>query len=152
MNRVAGLDVVHVPYKGGAQAVTDVAGGHLDMFYAGVAVAKGAIDAGVVKAFAVTGEKRSPALPDVPTFREAGLADFDVGSWTALLAPKDTPPDIVALLKSEVSAVLATAQVRDILKEQGVEALPTDDPAAFLATEERKFGRLVRELGIAAGQ
>ena len=151
LNRTAGLDVVHVPYKGGAQAVADVAGGHIDMFYPGVAVAKGAIDSGVVKAFAVTGERRSSALPDVPTFREAGLAEFEVASWTALLAPKGTPPDIVVTLKSEVAAALATTRMRDAFKQQGVEQPPAGEPGQFLADEERKFGRLVHELGLRMG-
>jgi tripartite-type tricarboxylate transporter receptor subunit TctC len=152
MNRVAGLNVVHVPYKGGAQAVTDVIGGHIDIFYGGLAAAKGAIDAGAVKAFALTGEARSTALPNVPTFREAGLPDFDVGSWNVLLAPKGTPADVVALLKQEVAAALATPQVRDLLKTQGVEPPRSNDPATFLADEEKKFERLVRETGMTMEQ
>ena len=150
MNRVAGLDVVHVPYRGGAQAVGDVIGGHIDMFYGGLAAAKGAIDAGAVKAFAQTGATRSTALPDVPTFAEAGLPDFDVGSWTMLLAPKGTPPDVVALLKTEVAAALETPQVIELLKREGVEPPRADDPAKFLADEEQKFQRLVRESGVSA--
>ena len=152
LNRVAGLDVVHVPYKGGAQAVTDVIGGHIDMFYGGLAAAKGAIDAGAVKAFAQTGVTRSTALPHVPTFTEAGLPDFDVGSWDVLLAPKGTPADVVALLRREVDASLATPQVRDLLKTQGVEPPRSNDPAKFLADEERKFERLVRETGVTMEQ
>jgi tripartite-type tricarboxylate transporter receptor subunit TctC len=148
LNRVAGLNVVHVPYKGGAQAVTDVIGGHIDMFYGGLAAAKGAIDAGAVKAFAQTGAARSTALPNVPTFAEAGLPDFDVGSWNVLLAPKGTPADVVALLKQEVAASLAAPQVRDLLKTQGVEPPRSNDPAKFLADEEKKFERLVRETGV----
>lgn len=149
MNRVAGLNVVHVPYKGGAQAVTDVIGGHIDIFYGGLAAVKGAVDAGAVKAFAQTGETRSAALPNVPTFREAGLPDFDVGSWNVLLAPKGTPTEVVALLKQEVAAALATPQMRDLLKVQGVEPPRSNDPAAFLAEEDKKFDRLVRETGVA---
>ena len=152
MNRVAGLKMVHVPYKGGAQAVTDVIGGHIDMFYGGLAAAKGAIDAGAVKAFAQTGATRSTALPNVPTFVEAGLPDFDVGSWNVLLAPKGTPAEVVARLKTEVAAALATPQVRDLLKTQGVEPPRSTDPAAFLADEEKKFERLVRETGVTMEQ
>jgi tripartite-type tricarboxylate transporter receptor subunit TctC len=152
MNRVAGLNVVHVPYKGGAQAVTDVIGGHIDIFYGGLAAAKGAIDAGAVKAFAQTGATRSTALPNVPTFAEAGLPDFDVGSWNVLLAPKGTPADVVALLKAEVMASLATPQVRDLLKTQGVEPPRSNDPAKFLADEEKKLERLVRETGVTMEQ
>ena len=87
--------VTHVPYRGGGQAVADVIGGHIDMFYAGLAAAKGAIDSGAVKALAVTGDVRSSALPNVPTFKEAGVTDFDLASWNVLLAPKGTPPAIV---------------------------------------------------------
>jgi tripartite-type tricarboxylate transporter receptor subunit TctC len=152
MNRVAGLNVVHVPYKGGAQAVGDVLGGHIDMFYGGLAAAKGAVDSGAVKAFAQTGETRSAAFPNVPTFREAGLPDFDVGSWDVLLAPKGTPADIVALLKTEVATALATPQVRDLLRTQGVEPPRSNDPAKFLADEEKKFERLVRETGVTIDQ
>ena len=152
MNRVAGLNVVHVPYKGGAQAVTDVIGGHIDIFYGGLAAVKGAVDAGAVKAFAQTGETRSAALPNVPTFREAGLPDFDVGSWNVLLAPKGTPAEVVALLKQEVAAALATPQMRDLLRTQGVEPPRSNDPAAFLAQEDKKFDRLVRETGVTMEQ
>jgi tripartite-type tricarboxylate transporter receptor subunit TctC len=152
MNRVAGLNVVHVPYKGGAQAVTDVIGGHIDIFYGGLAAAKGAIDAGAVKAFAQTGAARSTALPNVPTFAEAGLPDFDVGSWNALLAPKGTPADVVALLKQEVASALAAPALRSLLETQGVEPPRSNDPAAFLASEERKFDRLVRETGVTMEQ
>jgi len=152
MNRVAGLKMVHVPYKGGAQAVTDVIGGHIDIFYGGLAAAKGAIDSGAVKAFAQTGATRSTALPQVPTFVEAGLPDYDVGSWNVLLAPKGTPPEVVEVLKKEVTASLATPQVRDLLKTQGVEPPSSKEPAAFLADEERKFERLVRETGVTMEQ
>ena len=148
MNRVAGLNVVHVPYKGGAQAVTDVIGGYIDIFYGGLAAAKGAVDAGAVKAFAQTGDARSAALPNVPTFIEAGLPDFDVGSWNVLLAPKGTPAEVVERLKAEVTAALATPQVRDLLKKQGVEPPRSNDPVKFLADEEQKFERLVRETGV----
>jgi tripartite-type tricarboxylate transporter receptor subunit TctC len=152
MNRVAGLKMVHVPYKGGAQAVTDVIGGHIDIFFAGLAAAKGAIDSGAVKAFAQTGASRSTALPDVPTFAEAGLPDFDVGSWNVLLAPKGTPPEVLEVLKKEVPAALAAPQVRELLKTQGVEPPRSTDPAAFLAEEEKKFERLVRETGVTMEQ
>src|SRR5882757_11051416 len=90
-NRLNKLDVIHVPYRGGGQGVADVVGGHIDMFYGGLAAAKAAIDSGAVKAMAVTGDVRSPALPNVPTFKEAGMTDFELASWNVLLAPKGTP-------------------------------------------------------------
>jgi tripartite-type tricarboxylate transporter receptor subunit TctC len=148
LNRLKGLDVTHIPYRGGAQGVGDVAGGHIDMFYAGVTAAKGTIDSGLVKAFAVTGDARSAALPGVPTFKEAGVTDFDLESWTVLLAPKGTPSAIVTLLKAETAQALGDPQVRATLARQGVEPSATQDVAAFLAREREKFSRVTRELGI----
>jgi tripartite-type tricarboxylate transporter receptor subunit TctC len=152
MNRVNNIAVTHIPYKGGAQAVGDVAGGHIDIFYGGVSVAKPAIDSGLVKAFAVTGEARSPALPKVPTFREGGLADFELGSWNVLAAPKGTPPEILDILRRATAEALASPQVRTTLADQGIEPATITDPKAFLVREEQKFARLIRELGITMGQ
>jgi tripartite-type tricarboxylate transporter receptor subunit TctC len=147
-NRLNKLDVVHVPYRGGAQAVADVIGGHVDLFFAGLAAAKAAIDSSSVKPFAVTGSARSAALPNAPTFKEAGVADFELASWNVLLAPKGTPPEILALLRQETALALNDPRVREILSTQGVEASATQDVRAFLAQERAAFGRVVRELGI----
>ncbi|MGZ3347650.1 MAG: Bug family tripartite tricarboxylate transporter substrate binding protein [Xanthobacteraceae bacterium] len=147
-NRLNNLTVTHVPYRGGGQAVADVIGGHIDMFYAGLAAAKGAIDSGAVKAFAVTGDVRSPALPNVPTFKEAGVKDFDLASWNVLLAPKGTPADVLALLRRETALALDDPKVRELYLAQGVEVSPSQDVKAFLAKERDNFGRVVRSLGI----
>jgi tripartite-type tricarboxylate transporter receptor subunit TctC len=147
-NRLKGLDVTHVPYRGGGQGVADVAGGHIDMFYAGVAAAKAAVDSGAVKALAVTGDARSSALPDVPTFKEAGVGDLALASWTVLLAPKGTPAGIVELLRQESMRALADPTLRALFAAQGVETSPTQDVKAFLARERANYGRAVRELGI----
>jgi tripartite-type tricarboxylate transporter receptor subunit TctC len=152
MNKVNKIEVTHIPYKGGAQAVGDVAGGHVDMFYAGLSVAKPAIDAGLVKAFAVTGERRATIFPDVPTFKEAGLADFELGSWNVLVAPKGTPPDIIETLRRETANALASPEVRKSLADQGIEMTTVADPRDFLAEEDKKFARLIGELGITMGQ
>jgi tripartite-type tricarboxylate transporter receptor subunit TctC len=146
--RINGLNVVHVPYRGGAQAVADVIGGHIDLFFAGLAAAKAAIDSGSVKALAVTGHARSSALPNVPTFKEAGVADFELASWNVLLAPQGTPADILRFLRQETAAALADPKLREVLAAQGVEASPTQDVRAFLAQERAAFGRAVRDLGI----
>jgi tripartite-type tricarboxylate transporter receptor subunit TctC len=152
MNKIRGLQVQHIPYRGGAQGITDVVGGHLDMFYGGVAVAKSAVDGGSVKAIAVTGDTRSAALPNVPTFKEAGVPEFDLASWTVLLAPKGTSPDIVALLKKETLAALDDPETRASLAKQGVEPSQNQDVRAFLISEREKFGRAVTTLGIKMGE
>jgi tripartite-type tricarboxylate transporter receptor subunit TctC len=147
-NRVNDLKLTHVPYRGGGKAVADVVGGHLDMFYSGLAAAKGAIDSGSVKALAVTGDERSTALPDVPTFKEAGIKDFDLASWNVLLVPKGTPADIIALLRQETALALADSKIREMYLKQGIEPSQTKDVKAFLTGERNAFGRAVKELGI----
>jgi tripartite-type tricarboxylate transporter receptor subunit TctC len=148
LNRIRNLNVTHIPYRGGAQAVGDVSGGHIDLFYGGVSAAKGAIDANLVKAIALVGDARSSALPTVPTFKEAGVTDFDLDSWNVLLAPKGTPANIVQLLKQETVMALNDPQVRATIGSQGVEPSQTQDVRAFVAREREKFGRVVRELGL----
>jgi tripartite-type tricarboxylate transporter receptor subunit TctC len=147
-HRLNNLSVNHIPYRGGAQAVGDVIGGHIDMFYGGVAAARAAIASGAVKALAVTGEARSGSLPDVPTFKEAGFLDADLSSWTVMFAPKGTPADVVALLRQETIAAIADSKIREVLAAQGVEPSSTQDVRAFLAQEREKFGRVLRELAI----
>ncbi len=152
MNRLRGLNVQHVPYRGGAQGINDVVGGHIDMFYGGVAAGKAAIDSGSVKAIAVTGDARSSALPHVPTFKEAGVPEFDLASWTVLLAPKGTPADIVAIIRKETLAALADPATQAALARQGVERSANQDVRAFLTREREAFGRAVRELGLQMGE
>jgi tripartite-type tricarboxylate transporter receptor subunit TctC len=152
MNKIRALDVTHIPYRGGAQGVNDVVGGHLDMFYGGVAVGKPAIDSGWVKPLAVTGETRSAALPAVPTFKEAGVPEFDLASWTVMLAPKGTPAEIVTLLRTETLRALADPKMREALAAQGVERSENQDVRGFLTRERDTFGHAVRALGITVGQ
>jgi len=151
MNKLKDLNVRHVPYRGGAQAVTDVIGGHVDMFYGGVAVSKSAIDAGSVKAIAITGDTRSSALPDVPTFKEAGLPEFDLAGWTVMLAPMGTPADIATRLKMETLRALDDPAVRKALANQGVEKSDDQKVRAFLTREQDKFGHVVRALNLTMG-
>jgi len=151
MNKLKNLNVQHVPYRGGAQGINDVVGGHIDMFYGGVAAAKAAITSGSVKAIAVAAESRSSALPDVPTFKEAGVPEFDLMSWTVLLAPKGTPAAIVELLRKETLAALTDAKTRESLAGHGVQLSQTQDVRRFLTSEREKYGKTVRELGITVG-
>ncbi len=152
MNRLRGLNVQHVPYRGGAQGINDVVGGHIDMFYGGVAAGKAAIDSGSVKAIAVTGDTRSTALPNVPTFKEAGVPEFDLASWTVMLAPKGTPAEIVARIRKETLALLEDPKTQEALAKQGAEKSPSQDVRSFLKKESDAFGRAVRELGILMGE
>jgi tripartite-type tricarboxylate transporter receptor subunit TctC len=152
MNKIRNLDVRHVPYRGGAQAVNDMVGGHIDMFYGGIAVSKAAIDSGTVKALAISGEARSAAAPSIPTFKEAGVPEFDLASWTVLFVPKGTPADVTSVLRKETLAALDDPKVREALARQGVEKSGSQDVRAFLKSEYEKYGRVVRALGITVGQ
>jgi len=152
MNKVRNLDVRHVPYRGGAQAVNDMVGGHIDMFYGGIAVSKAAIDSGAVKALAISGDARSAAVPNIPTFKEAGVPEFDLASWTVMLAPRGAPTDVIGILRKETLAALDDPKVREALSRQGVEQSGTQDVRAFLKNEYEKYGRVVHTLGIVMGQ
>ena len=152
MNKLRGLNVQHVPYRGGAQGINDVVGGHIDMFYGGVAAGKAAIESGGVRPIAVTGDTRSSALPNVPTFKEAGVPEFDLASWNVMLAPKGTPAEIIAIVRKETLAALDEPKTREALAKQGVEKSPGQDVRAFLIKEHNAFGRAVRELGLQMGE
>jgi tripartite-type tricarboxylate transporter receptor subunit TctC len=147
----AKVDIVHVPYRGGAQIVTDVIGNQLDLAVL-VSISAGPhIVARRIKGIAVTSDKRVASLPDVPTVAEtAGLKGFDVVAWTGLFAPARTPPAIVERLGRELDAVLRSEEVRDKLAEQG--AVPgSGSPSAFAAFVEReqeRYARIVKAANI----
>src|SRR5205807_7425337 len=126
--------------------VGDVIGGHIDMFYGGLAAARSAIASGAVKVLAVTGDARSATLPDVPTYKEAGVKDGELASWTVMFAPKGTPADVVALLRQETIAATNDPKIREVFAALGVEPSATQDVRAFLAQEREKYGRVIREL------
>ena len=117
-----GANLVHVPYKGGGQAMTDVLGGNIPLVYTAVAGAHGHVKSGKLRPIAVSSAQRTTALPDVPTFIESGVPDFVVDSWVGLLAPAKTPEAIVKQLNSELNAVLNDPVVLEKLRIMGIEA------------------------------
>jgi tripartite-type tricarboxylate transporter receptor subunit TctC len=145
-----GTRLLHVPYKGGGPAMTDLMAGHVDLLFASVLESSGNIKSGKLKGLAVTHAKRSPALPDVPTLAEAGVKNAESGSWIALLAPAGTPAPIIAKLAADVKAVVADAEVREKLIAQG--AVPqTSTPAelqALIDADRTRYGRIIREKGV----
>ncbi len=145
-----GTRLLHVPYKGGGPAMTDLMAGHVDLLFASVLESSGSIKQGKLKGLAVTHAKRSPALPDVPTLAEAGVKNAESGSWIALLAPAGTPTAIVDKLAADVKAVVADAEVREKLIAQG--AVPQESTPAQLQTlidaDRARYGRIIREKGL----
>jgi len=116
----AGVDVTHVPYKGAADATKDLAGGYVDAMILPVHTIAALVQAGKVRLLAVLNEERSPVFPAVPTFREAGYPGVESSVWYGLMAPASTPPEVVRKLNNEINAILALAEVKDILTKQGL--------------------------------
>ena len=144
-----GLKMNHIPYKGSGQATTDLLGGQVMVSIPGTAGMVGHIKAGKLRALAVTGAKRSPQLPDVPTVMESGVPGFEAYVWMGLLAPKGTPPAIIDRLHREVVAVLATAEVKTYMATAGIEIVGST-PAEFgrfFRAEKDLWAKVVRETG-----
>jgi len=128
----AGLQMTHVPYKGSAPALVDLLGGRITMMFDTIAQQTQNIAAGKVRALAVTGARRSPLLPEVPTAQEAGLKDFDVTIWFGVLAPAGTPAPVIDRLNREIVAVMSSEEMKKKMQADGAEARPTS-PAEFSA-------------------
>jgi tripartite-type tricarboxylate transporter receptor subunit TctC len=150
----AGIEAVHIPYKGGGQAIGDIVAGQVEMHMASVAVAKPLVEAGRIKAMAVTGAKRSPALPDVPTLAEAGVktADVDLGFWYALFGPKGLPDAVRAKLDKAVATVMADPAVRARLAKLDIEPAyaPADVLHKKLGNEITNWTKFIDQKGIKA--
>ena len=145
-----GTQLVHVPYKGGGPAMTDLMAGHVDLLFASVLESSGNIKTGKLKGLAVTHAKRSPALPDVPTLAEAGVKNAESGSWIALLAPAGTPAAIVDKLAADVKTVVADPEVREKLVAQG--AVPQSSTPkqlqTLIDTDRARYGKIIRDKGL----
>src|SRR4051812_13316481 len=148
-NSLAGVKLVHIPYKGSAPAVIDVIGGQAQLSFQTPATVLGNVRAGQLKALAISGETPFPD-PRVPTFTQAGLPGFDVGLWFGLLAPGGTPKAIVDRMNSEVGKVLAMADFREKIAAQGLEVFISspEQYGDLLKYEYEKFGRIVKAAGI----
>ena len=145
LKTISGINVAHIPYKGGGPAGVAVMAGESQMMFSTIASAHPLVESKRLVALAVTGPKRSPMLPRVPTFGESGVAGMDVGLWFALLAPAGTPPEIVARLNSEVVKFAGSADYRAQLAKLGFEpfTLSPDKSSAFLKTEFERWGKVI---------
>jgi tripartite-type tricarboxylate transporter receptor subunit TctC len=152
MNHMAGTDVLHVPYRGSAPAVTDVATGAVTMSFSSLAAALPLIQDGKIRAVAVTSRERMPQLPDVPTLAEAGpeLKDYELLNWFGLFATAGTPEPIVTRLNDVINAGLRDKAIADKLVVQGIVPRPISAPQykAFVTSEAEKFGAIVRQANI----
>jgi tripartite-type tricarboxylate transporter receptor subunit TctC len=147
---MAGIDMLHVPYKGSAPAIQDVIGGQVPLMFDTTVVAGPFIESGKVRALAVTSAKRLPSLPNVPTMAEAGVPGYEVVSWQAMFAPAGTPPAIVERLHAEVAKILKQPDVQERLAKLGVEpsGMPPQQFAAFQASEIAKWAKVVKAANV----
>jgi tripartite-type tricarboxylate transporter receptor subunit TctC len=146
----AGIDIVHVPYKGTAAALTDIMAGQVEMTFENPSVTVPLVKGGKLAALAVTGETRNPQLPQVPTMIESGLADFVSMSFTGLMVPAGTPPAIIARLNAEIVSGLDGAEMREAMDKLGVIPRPGTpaDFGAFLAQETARWRAVADKAGI----
>ena len=147
---VAKVDITHVPYKGNGPAMADLLGGQVPMMFNNLAPSVTQVKAGKLRALAVTGEKRSPAAPDVPTMAEAGYPEVLFNLWVGLLAPAGTPADIVAKLNAEAARIAQSQEVRERLAGEGTEPYTTSPSqmADIMRTETAQWAKVVKAANI----
>ncbi len=147
---VAGIDIVYVPYKGTGPAMNDLIGGHVDVMFSGISSAKPYLDVGGLRAFAVTGDTRNPAVPDVPTFAEVGLSGVTASTYWGVLAPKGTPKEIVDRVSAEFGKAMRDPEIVARIAQLGY--LPIGGgPADYgenLRSEIKKWGDVIAKANI----
>jgi tripartite-type tricarboxylate transporter receptor subunit TctC len=151
--RMTGVKLLHVTYKGNAQAIVDVMGGQVAMMFDQVSTSAGHVKGGKLRALGVTTKTRSPVLPEVPTLHEQGLTDFEDVTWNGIVAPAGTPPAILVRLHSEITKIMAKEDFRKKYLDRGIEMVASRSPqdfSAYVKSEAGAFVRLVREAGIKA--
>ncbi len=149
----AKIDMVHIPYKGGAPALTDLLAGHVPLFVAVISTGVPPVKAGKAIALAVTGAKRSNALPDVPTVAETpGMKGYEASNWYGMVAPAGTPKPIIERLHKDLAATLNSADVRDTLLARGIETTVStpEEFTAYIRSETEKWGKVIREANLKA--
>ena len=152
LKALAGIDIVHVPYKGSTPALGALVAGEVSMMFSNVADTQPLIKANRIRSIAVTADKRTPAMPEVPTMAEAGLKDFRVFSWFGLMAPADTPAAIITRLNAETVKVLLRPDVKAALNAQGLEVI-SGTPEQFgnhIKTEIARMTKIAQSAGIKA--
>ena len=152
LKSTAGIDMIHVPYKGSSPALTALVAGEVSLMFVNVADGQSQIKSGKVRALAVTTSRRSSILPEVPTLSEAGVPGFEIQSWFGLLAPTGTPRAIIARLNSDTTQVLGRADVKSTLNAQGLEVAPgsPEQFADYIKSEIANFSRIAKAAAIKA--
>ncbi len=147
---LTGIDIIHVPYKGGGPQMTDLLGGHSPSGILALPAAASGIKNGRIRAIGMTSAKRSSAFPDVPTFAESGMPGFDVSQWWAVLVPRGTPAEIVARLHTEITAIIRTAEIRERMAGVGADPVggTPEQLGELVRLEIAKFRKIVADAKI----
>ncbi len=148
IKKMSGIDMLHIPYKGGGQAIIDLSGGQVPAAVLGSSTVIPQHKAGRVRILAVTSKKRSAVLSDIPTLDESGLKGFDVYQWTAMLAPAKTPKAVIRRLNTEINDILKQPAARDKLQAAGFEAQPStpEEVSKLISDGMARWGKLIEEL------
>ncbi|MBO9357162.1 tripartite tricarboxylate transporter substrate binding protein [Bordetella petrii] len=148
--RRAGIDLLHVPYKGTPQALTDLVGGQVDFMFTDLASGLPFVQSGQLRALAVSTAERSTIVPDLPSMREAGVADFDLNSWNGYFGPAGLPPEIVAKLNTAINQIVSDPAVRKRLAGLGFDAFSgtPESFASFVAEQRDLWGKLIKDADI----
>jgi tripartite-type tricarboxylate transporter receptor subunit TctC len=145
--KATGLDMMHVPYKGGGPAAADVMAGHVNMYFSTVLESIGSVKAGKLKALATSSLTRSPAMPELPTIAESGIPGFDAASWIGIVAPAGTPPALVEKISADIKAVVLEQDTKQTLIQQGATPMPLT-PAAFKArieSDRQRYAKVIKD-------
>ncbi len=152
-NTMAGVKIVHIPYKGAGASVTDLLGGHIDLAFLSISSTITQIKAGKLRALAITSAKRSTLMPELPTFAEAGLRGYEVTGWYGVMAPTGTPREIIQRLHGDLTRTLAQPELIQTLAGFGIEPVAANTPeefSAFLQAEISKWAKVVKVSGAKA--
>jgi tripartite-type tricarboxylate transporter receptor subunit TctC len=150
---MAGVNILHVPYKGASASITDLIGGHVDMAFVSLSSVVPQLKANRLRGLATTSAQRSALMPDLPTFAEAGLTGYEVYGWYGFLVPAGTPRDIIARLHADISKALANPDVLQTLSGVGLEAVKANSPdefGTFIRAEITKWAKVVQQSGAKA--
>ena len=151
--QLAGIDLQHVPYKGGSQIMTDMLGGHIETGFTSTLTVLQHYKSGKLRVIATAGKARHPSMPDVPTAIEAGYPDYETYAWYGMYAPKGTPREVVSRIQQEISRIVRLADMQERLNQFGAEPIASmpEDFAAFTKAENDKFAKLIKAAGIQPG-
>jgi tripartite-type tricarboxylate transporter receptor subunit TctC len=155
LKSMTGIDMAHVPYKGVSAALNDIVGGHVPLMFSDLLPALPLIAAGKLRALAVSSPERAPSLPQVPSVAEAGVPGFHAVGWAMMVAPANTPPEIVGKLHGELKGILALPETKEWIVKNGLTpstSLPPDELQRFVQDEMARWTKILEQIGIARSQ